>query len=111
MTCEGCLPLPHAQTVSTGCPGHFLEDSSNPIPLSLQNGSAAPTAERRDAGILNRASAGGPLRSSLVSGSWLVVTSGHGTARLTDRPVGCLLDPDEHGQHLTGLFFPLDMHI
>ena len=71
VACEGCLPLPHAQTVSTCCPGHFLEDSSNPVPLSLQNGSAAPTAERRDAGNLSRASVGGA--SEVQPGLWLMV--------------------------------------
>lgn len=88
VTCEGCLALPPHPGCQHLLSWLFLEDSSDPIPLSLQNGSAAPTAERRDASILNTASTGGPPRSSLVSGSLLVVISGHG--RPDSRPSGRL---------------------
>ena len=115
VTGEGHLS-PEAQAVSTCCPGRFLEDSSDPVPLSLRNGSAAPTAERRDPSILNTASTGGPPRSRLVSGSLLVVASGHGRPDSLTLWSVALWILDKQCQHLTGYRIllcssPLDMHI
>lgn len=115
-TCEGCLPLPRRPGCQHLLSWPFSGRQLRPSPSLPRNGSAAPTAERRDASILNTASTGGPPRSRLVSGSLLVVTSRHARPDSLTLWSVALWILDKHCQHLTGYRIllcssPFDMHI